>query len=61
MLKLISQIRLKASRVLRDGLLDHGVEGTRTFETSVTIYWTGRFDIPDDLNLQQDRCESLKY
>jgi len=47
--------------MLRDGLLDHGVEGIRTFGTSVTIYWTGRFDIPDDLNLQQDHCERLKY
>ena len=47
--------------MLRDGLLDHGVEGIRTYETSVIIYRTGRSEIPEDVKLQQDRCEHLKY
>lgn len=32
----------------------------RLFETTVSTYQSARRNIPEDLNLQQDRCENLK-
>jgi hypothetical protein len=36
------------------------MEALRSPETSVTVYESMPYDIPDDLNLNQYPCESLK-
>jgi hypothetical protein len=40
--------------MLHDGLLDHEDEGTKSFETSRTIYQSRRLDIVEGPSLQQE-------
>jgi hypothetical protein len=42
------------------GLLESEDEGKPPFETSVIIYQSTRHNIPQDLDLQQYRCENLE-
>jgi hypothetical protein len=41
-------------------LLDHEAEGITVLQSVVTIYLSTHHDIPEDLNLQQQCCKSLK-
>ena len=42
------------------GMLGLKMKAVRIFETSVTAYQLSRCNIPEDLRLQQHRCENLK-
>jgi hypothetical protein len=40
---------------------DVDYDGVSSFETSETIYPKTQRNIPEDMNLQQHRCENLKF